>query len=170
LLTLGSAERSSNPSDFVRIVDSSYFVAEGAGNGRELWKTDASPVGTRLVRDIRLGSDDADVSQLVAVGSTLSFRADDGVHGRKLWMTDGSDGGTDMVAGLEELQPTASPGSLIAFSGRHFFRLGGADIWVTDGTDAGTRVAIPRSDHPRLLDGGDRLYLVGDTALHASGA
>ncbi|MBH8578183.1 DUF4347 domain-containing protein [Nostocaceae cyanobacterium CENA369] len=68
-----------------------YFVANDGIHGRELWKSDGTTAGTVLVKDINLGSDSSDPSDLINVDGTLYFTANDGIQGRELWALDTND-------------------------------------------------------------------------------
>ncbi|MCC6000862.1 MAG: hypothetical protein JJU19_08365, partial [Pararhodobacter sp.] len=130
-----------------------------ADSGRELWITDGTTEGTRLLKDINPGIGEWDIPEssnpeyLTALrNGKVVFTADDGVHGRELWVTDGTEAGTMM---LRDFQP-GPQGSMIILSlnseeledGRLKFQVSlppSADgepwtreEWVTDGTPAGT--------------------------------
>jgi ELWxxDGT repeat protein len=62
-----------------------YFQRSDKKHGAELWRSDGTRRGTRMVRDIRRGKESSNIFELIAVGKTLFFRADDGVHGHELW-------------------------------------------------------------------------------------
>lgn len=103
------------------------FAADDGVRGRELWVTDGTPEGTRLVADIRAGAGSSDPwlqatpfysfdRAALALGDGRAvFLADDGVHGREPWITDGTPEGTRLLADLR-------PGS--AGSGASGFLLG----------------------------------------------
>ena len=115
-----------------------YFAAYDEGHGTELWATDGTAAGTRLVKDINPNSGTvgpwlpqaptfpygSDPGQFVARGGKLYFAADDGEHGRELWVSDGTEAGTAMVTDLSPtvrslpgpayMYPTAVDGSRIA--------------------------------------------------------
>ena len=92
------------PQNLTAVGTSVYFTAADA-NGRELWRSDGTPVGTGPVRDIRPGSAASTPAQLTAVGGLLYFTADDGENGRELWRSDGTGAGTAMV---KDINPGAA--------------------------------------------------------------
>ena len=65
-----------------------FFSAWNQRHGRELWRSDGTAAGTRIVRDIKPGGSYPYSSSypryLTNVGETLFFSAGDGVHGREL--------------------------------------------------------------------------------------
>lgn len=71
--------------DMQSIGDELYFVARDETHGSELWSSDGTLEGTRLVRDIYAGSRDSDIALLGVSGERLYFLADDGLHGREIW-------------------------------------------------------------------------------------
>ena len=90
----------SDPQQLVRAGGLVCFTATDGDHGRELWVTDGTTDGTRLVKDIRPGSAGSAPKALTRVGSRLFFTADDGVHGRELWVSDGTAAGTRLVKDL----------------------------------------------------------------------
>ena len=80
---------SSYASDFVEFNDKLYFTADDGENGRELWVTDGTTVGTQLVADIRPGFDinpyGSYADNLTVIGDELFFSADNGESGRELF-------------------------------------------------------------------------------------
>jgi ELWxxDGT repeat protein len=82
--------------------DRLYFTPLDPVVGSELWVTDGTREGTRLVRDIVPGelSSGPGFTPMAAVGGRVFFGANDGVRGHELWVSDGTAAGTVMVADL----------------------------------------------------------------------
>ncbi len=80
----------STPSEFVKMGNFTYFVADDGETGRELWKTDHTQAGTQRVADIIPGASGSSPSNLLVVKATngnltLFFVAKDPAKGRELF-------------------------------------------------------------------------------------
>jgi ELWxxDGT repeat protein len=128
--------------------DTLFFVADDGVHGFELWRSDGTPDGTTLVRDIRVGSQGSfhagvygDV-QLIGVGNTLFFIANDGVHGFELWRSDGTPDGTMLVRDIHPGPGSALTGNetLAVMNDTLYFiaNSGEVGLWRSDGTYEGT--------------------------------
>jgi ELWxxDGT repeat protein len=124
-----------------------YFAATTQANGRELWRSDGTGVGTLRVADINNGAASSNPEHITAVGGTLFFSADDGVNGRQLWKSDGNPNnanGTVRVltnAGIGVSSPGfqsnfAVMGGTVFFAGND--GTNGFELWKSDGTANGT--------------------------------
>jgi len=91
----------SYPNNLTTSGDTLFFSAEGRPyKGTELWATDGTAVGTRLVKDINPGTASSNPDIIKAAGNgVIFFRADDGT-GRNLWKSDGTTAGTIKVTGI----------------------------------------------------------------------
>jgi ELWxxDGT repeat protein len=144
-----------------------FFSATDGFHGRELWTTDGTTAGTRMVRDIRPGSGGSAPHSLTKVGKLLYFSADDGSHGRELWASDGTRKGTRLV---RDLVPGAKGSGELQITGvgeRAYFSRSYEDLWRTDGTAASTRLVrtFKGIDLVGSAVMGSRLYFSADGAL-----
>jgi ELWxxDGT repeat protein len=121
-----------------------FFVADDAGAyGAEIWRSDGTLAGTRLLADICPGACSSSPGSLTISNGMLFFTADDGIHGREIWKSNGTPEGTSMVA---EVLPGRSIwiSELIDADGVLFFFAAdgahGYELWTSDGTAAGTHL------------------------------
>ncbi|MCE9668162.1 hypothetical protein LY474_10085 [Myxococcus stipitatus] len=134
------------PAQLTAMGNAVYFTAGAEGflgsagdvlHGGELWRSDGTEWGTRLVRDIRPGPTGSLPSNLVVMDGVLYFAADDGWRGRELWRTDGSLLGTWLVSDIQWGAQGSEPDQLVAREGRLFFAatttLHGREAWTSNG-------------------------------------
>jgi ELWxxDGT repeat protein len=171
------------PFDPVVLGDQAFFVASDGVHGWEIWRTDGTASGTRMVKDIRPGpvgpfdlhtyprGDNTIDWVHVESGGMMYFLAEDGEHGIEVWRTDGTDAGTFLLKDILP-GPKGSFGSfyndqIVYFfgadvAGRMFFSasdgLHGFELWKTDGTTAGTVLVKdidpgPDGSYPREMIG-----------------
>src|SRR5918993_845776 len=125
-----------------------YFRASDGKHGVELWKSDGTNKGTKLVKSINPSSarEAADISNLVALRKRLYFSANDGKHGLELWKSDGTRSGTKLVEDINTGPDDSDPDSLTAFKGRVLFSaddgVHGSEMWRSNGTKANTALLI----------------------------
>jgi ELWxxDGT repeat protein len=121
-----------------------YFTAKDGKHGLELWKSDGTNKGTKLVKNINTSSasEASDTGNLVAMGKRLYFTANDGKHGVELWKSDGTVKGTRLVKDIKPGKIGSDADSLTAFGGVLLFAAAdgkhGPELWESDGTWAGT--------------------------------
>jgi len=161
--------RSSAPQQLTNVDGVLFFVANDGLAGNELWKSDGTTDGTKLVKDVKPGRDSWGAftslpASLLNVGGQLYFTADDGIAGRELWKSDGSEAGTVLV---KDLNPGPDDGYIrtpIAVRDALFF-IGrntpyNIELWKTDGTEAGTvQLTFDTPSWPTNMSAvGDRLF------------
>jgi len=166
---------SNDDQEFAPLGDALFFVIDDGIDGSEIWRTDGTAAGTRLVKDVCPGACSANPHALTVSMGLLFFTADDGVHGRELWRTDGTVEGTLLLADIREGMKWHEP-TLMDAGGLLFFRaedeVHGLELWATDGTPAGTRlvrdiVPGPGSSGPGLLAAsGGRILFRGYDPAH----
>lgn len=171
---------SSNPAQLTQVGHTIFFAANDGVHGTELWKTDGTAAGTKMVKDIRTGSKSSNPENLVNVNGRLFFTANDGTHGRELWKSNGTAAGTKLVKDLNTAPKDGyggtdtyiHEGSAFAIGNQLYFLvdwccIGTSGLYVSDGTAAGTRqvsgVGDPIFELPGTADvgtAGGKLYFV----------
>jgi ELWxxDGT repeat protein len=121
---------------FVDLGGVALFTAFDGNHGTELWRSDGTPGGTSLVRDVCPGICSSSIGELTVVGEDIYFRADDGAHGPALWRSDGTQSGTVLVKEVVPFRLADIDGALVAFMVVSLDQ--GAEPWRSDGTAAGT--------------------------------
>ena len=141
-----------------------YFSAGDGINGRELWITDGTPEGTKMVKNINPGGD-SNPSSLTLVSSVLYFSADDGIHGRELWKSDGTEVGTQMIADINR-NGDSSPEQIIEFNSNVYFTVNYPTIGEFEPTTTGQLWKLV-DNQPQLVQGfsrlNDRSYTIKST-------
>jgi ELWxxDGT repeat protein len=178
---LGGQAQGSDPSGFVNYQGRVYFAATDQaaqtfagtqGTGRELWMTDGTTAGTRLVRNIDTNripaqtTDSSSPADLLVFQDRLWFSASDGKTGRELWVSDGTEAGTTQFADLYPGRFGISPTRLRVAGNLLYFVADERALWRTDGTVAGTYRIYPEEEPDLSSPGwrdlrvaGNRLFL-----------
>lgn len=127
------------------------FWGDDGNTGFELWITDGTAAGTRLLKEINPGPDQSRGFPLFKeCNGLVYFVANDGVHGGELWVTDLTTQGTQLV---RDIRPGPDSSSVdlrrcgCATNGLVFEApsvLLSLEPWRTDGTPAGT---VPLGDY-----------------------
>lgn len=117
-----------------------YARASDSAHGDELWRTDGTVDGTRLVADLRPGADGSWPTELTVLDGSLYFRAN-GPLGSELYRSDGTAEGTQLVRDLHP-RGHSSPTGLVTANDLLYFRARDESqddiLWQSDGTAAGT--------------------------------
>lgn len=164
---------------FITLGSTVLFGATDSVIGSELWKTDGTPGGTVLVKDIRPGSQGSQPNPIAVIGSKVILLATTAAEGRELWVTDGTSAGTVFLA---DTNPGSGSASLLdrplVSGGKAFMTLtssaAGRELWVSDGTPSGTHMVKDIRPGPigalsagkLLAAAGGRVFFVADDGDH----
>ena len=147
-----------------------FFTAQTTAAGEELWVSDGTPSGTKMVKDIVSGSNGSNPQWLCAVGNKCYFTATTTTQGTELWVSDGTDAGTTLVKDIYGGTGSSSPFLLTSFGNKVLFFAMDTDsellpivdatkaerwLWISDGTSAGT---IRIGDTPTKETGYDGIF------------
>ncbi len=128
------------------IGDQIIFDADDNLHGTELWISDGTTIGTRLLADLNPGLRSSLPTDMVAFDDKVIFVANDGSWGSQLWVSDGTELGTQRLTDqLRIYNFFLSSNSIKLQQG-----LGGVvfaastknshGIWKSDGTPEGTQL------------------------------
>ena len=110
-------------------------------NRGQLWRSDGTPEGTWMVKDI-CPTGGANILNTLVVNGILFFSAQDGINGQELWRSDGTPDGTWMVKDINPGSSSSEVKDLVSFSGLLYFSaydpVNGWELWRSDGTESGT--------------------------------
>lgn len=154
----------SNPQSFTPTNDYLFFIAQTQAEGPELWLTDGSTAGTKMVKEIAPGQRGGFSNQnnsfpqsFASMDTFILFPANDNTDGWQLWRSNGTESGTYP---LQDSLTNRSMGGLHRFKDKAIFWefdfSNGAELWITDGTDSGTQEILSQATtnfswNPRTL-------------------
>jgi ELWxxDGT repeat protein len=156
-----------------RMKDVVYFTGCEGQDHCDLWRTDGTVAGTKLLKTLggRFLGDYP--RELTVAGDRLFFFA-----GQQLWTSDGTPEGTkvasDLGSGFPSPRLLTALGRQVLFFAQAAAPGTGEELWASDGTPAGTRaltsfeVAEPFQQTWFLKVLGDKAYFVADDATHGA--
>jgi ELWxxDGT repeat protein len=153
----------SNPSNFVKIGNTVYFIAKTGSpyiafsETQNLWKTDGTSAGTIQVTELQK------VQNITNVNGTLYFAGLDIVNGWGIYKTDGTPAGTTAV---RLLAPISTPHDLINVNGTLFVTFGSNQIITIKETTIS--YSFLAASVPSGFPLGDYLYFVGTDDAYGS--
>lgn len=123
-----------------------YFDASKPGQSlpTELWRSDGSAKGTKLVKVFRPGSTGGGsfFTGLTVFDGKLFFTARHSTLGLELWKSDGTAKGTKLVKDIKRGHPGSVPTGLTSVGGTLFFDASdgvhGQELWKSNGSAGGT--------------------------------
>lgn len=128
----------SHPENLFDYNDILYFAAETEDSGTELWISDGTEAGTRMLVDINQGEAGSFPSDFIVYDSLIYFAAETADEGRELWVTDGTEAGTELYMDINPDMASSSPTDFVVYQEYLWFTATteeeGAEMWRTDGT------------------------------------
>ncbi len=135
----GGPTVSSYPKYFTELLGYTFFCADDGKQGEELWRSDGTQAGTKIVADLYPGSSGSKPLNFFPnrASGELFFLASD-AQGYALWKSDGTAAGTVKVS--SQVYTKSSFHYKIALGDRILFDnysyCTGREVWVTDGKSA----------------------------------
>jgi MYXO-CTERM domain-containing protein len=123
-----------------------YAASDGL-SGRELWISNGTDLGTRLLQDVRPGAASSNPRGFFALGELVFFTADDGVAGRELWLLDVSPAALDLTPPVPGAGGVCAPISVEA-TGPGGARPTAEQLFVAAVDDVSAPAAITRTYEP----------------------
>lgn len=171
----GASGTPSIPSDFAGLPGGgAVFAANSGAGGRELWRTDGTPEGTYVLKDLNPGSAASAPGGFATLpNGRLVFHATDAQHGQELWTTDGTAEGTVRLTEIVPGAGSSTIGTPVKVGGGAVFSATdatGAKLWFTDGTAEGTYKLSDAAASGVTALGGGRAIFTGTDAGHGAEA
>jgi len=135
----------SNPTIIGEINNGFVFFASAKETGSELWFSDGTANGTKLLKDIYPGvNGSAFNTMLVNVNAVWFFVSKSPGFQWNLWRTDGTEVGTILLMNLGSIPILGNPLILMAKHASNLYFVyedpfDGKELWKTDGTVLGTK-------------------------------
>ena len=139
-----------------------YFVADDGTSGKELWVSNGTSSGTKLLKDISVGNASTSFSQFITLGNQLIFTVVTATYSMDLWKTDGTN--TSLIHSFNVDYSAFGAFGLMVFNKKIYFAgtdvVHGTELWSTDGNSAsmvadifpGSSSGIPNSSTPQLFN------------------
>ncbi len=139
---------SSSPASFTCCGKKVFFRATNISfsgrTGTELYVSDGTSAGTKLVKDIYPGSRSSSPNQLACVGNRVFFVAGERATGRELYVSDGTASGTKLLCDINVGRSSSNAEFLTACGGNLYFGAvtpkHGDELWML--TNPGAMVEV----------------------------
>ncbi len=132
-----------------------YFIGGKNDTGHEVWETDGTLVGTKIIKDSIPGVPGLSLVSLstdrylpsIVLNNHLIFAAVTSLYGIELWKTDGTPEGTGLIKDIwtgADSGYSQTYGSPAVLNGKIYFSASdngsNIEVWSSDGTDIGTNI------------------------------
>ena len=156
----------SDPGSLIEFNDKLYFSANDGESGRELFVSDGTAAGTRLVADINPNAYESNdeppfpygsnPSQFIEFNNKLYFTANNGESGDELFVSNGTRDGTQLLVDINPgvndgnygppVPKSSYPNNFFEFNNKLYFTANngesGDELFVSDGTAEGTQLLV----------------------------
>ena len=118
------------------VVGDKLFFQGNNEYGYEIWVTDGSQSGTKLLKDIHPEFDDNNIEDIIGLNGKAIFTASDkNWFGKELWISDGTKVGTKILKDINDQGTnSSSPQNYISFGDKVLFSAdngeNGRELWV----------------------------------------
>jgi len=133
------------PSYITRLGKQVIFNADDGVHGGELWRSDGTESGTRMIGEITPGKKGTNMAWLTAAGSSVYLTADTPGHWLEPWRTDGRRLG--LVAPEHEGPEWDNITSFAGLDGKVYFTVNN-ELWESDDAWPKARVRTIKDDDP----------------------
>jgi ELWxxDGT repeat protein len=130
-----------------------FFTANDGTNGQELWITDGTEAGTKMVKNINsstindgavLNGAQEGYQNYAFLNGKFYFNGTDATNGDELWATDGTTAGTTLVKNAVSGASGLRIRDMVVLNNQLIFNASttneGNEMWISDGTSAGTKL------------------------------
>lgn len=151
--------------------DNLFFIAKDSINGTELWKTDGTEIGTKLVKNISAKDTSTFFRDIISLGNgKILFGI--GFSNRtsyitQFWTSDGTEAGTQPFFEVPDLFVY-----ITVLNNQIFFSANNSELYQTDGTTVGTKLIINLKDiEPQigrirnLRSAGNKLFIASSHSV-----
>lgn len=133
---------SSDPANLTAIDTTVYFTISALSGNQQLWKTDGTAAGTKLIKDMGTGVPEY-FGNLINANGKLLFSFYTKNNGSELWKSNGTKPGTVMVKDIYAGNHSGAPASITYIkNGFSLFSatdgIKGVELWRTNGDSAKT--------------------------------
>jgi len=149
--------------------DKCYFVADDNKNGHEIWITDGTSSGTKLVKNIYPGSETCDPRAFGSNSNQLFFIANDSTHGLELWSTSGDETNTKLIfdsnpgSGKTSITiPFTDSETFINIEEKVYFINNYNELYESDGTQTGTKSILKFNYIDKIVAHEGKIYFNGN--------
>ncbi|MBT1700132.1 T9SS type A sorting domain-containing protein [Fulvivirgaceae bacterium PWU4] len=123
--------------------DKVFACADDGNIGNELWVSDGTPEGTKLLKDFNVGYGASGISKFITFKGKVYFGAYTSQYQSELWYSDGTTSGTVMVADLtppNDYYGGTSPQHFTIFQNHLYFTSADGKLYKTTGEQGNATV------------------------------